>query len=196
MTNTKAVHYQEPAISKFLFASPYLAPLWLVLRIWLGWQWLSSGWGKVQNPAWVGENAGVAVTGYLQGALARAGGEAPSVSGWYAWMVETMFLPNATLMSYAVAFGEVLVGITLILGLLTGLSAFFGGFMNVSFLLAGTLSSNPVMFMVATWIVLGWRIAGYWGLDYWILPIVGAPRKTVDNDTEPPVPRRSQASLS
>src|SRR5690625_5114475 len=172
---TRTVYYQEPAISRFLFASPYMAPFWLVLRIWLGWSWLSSGWGKVQNPAWVGENAGAAITGYLQGALARAGGDAPSVAGWYAWLIENVFLPNATVMSYAVAFGEVAVGAALIVGLLTGLSAFFGGFMNASFLLAGTLSTNPVMFIVATWLVLAWRVAGYWGLDYFVLPRVGAP---------------------
>ncbi len=172
---TKNLYYEEPAISRFLFASPYMAPLWTVLRIWLGWSWFSSGWGKVQNPAWVGENAGVAITGYLNGALGRASGEAASVTGWYAWMIENMFLPNATLMSYMVAFGEVAVGIALIIGLLTGLSAFFGGFMNASFLLAGTLSTNPVMFIVATWLVLAWRVAGYWGLDYFILPRLGAP---------------------
>lgn len=172
---TKTVYYEEPTISRFLFASPYMAPLWTVLRIWLGWNWLSSGWGKVQNSAWVGENAGTAISGYLQGALARAGGDAPTVAGWYAWLIENAFLPNATLMSYMVAFGEVAVGVALILGLLTGLSAFFGGFMNASFLLAGTLSTNPVMFIVATWLVLAWRVAGYWGLDYFVLPRLGAP---------------------
>jgi len=47
--------------------------------------------------------------------------------------------------------------------------------MNVSFMLAGTLSSNPIMFILATWLVLAWRIAGYYGLDYWVLPLLGAP---------------------
>ncbi len=171
----KTLYYEEPAISRFLFASPYMAPFWTVLRIWLGWSWLSAGWGKVTNPAWVGANAGAGVAGYLNGALARAGGDAPTVSGWYAWLIENVFLPNAALFGYLVAFGEVLVGLALITGFLVGLSAFTGGLMNVSFLLAGTLSTNPVMFVVATWLVLAWRIAGYWGLDYFVLPLVGAP---------------------
>ncbi len=171
----RAVYYEEPKVSRFLFASPYMAPVWTVLRIWLGWTWFTSGWGKVTNPAWVGENAGTAISGYLQGALARSGGDAPTVSGWYAWMIENLFLPNATLLSYMVSFGEVLVGLALILGFLVGLSAFFGGLMNATFLLAGTLSTNPVMFIVATWLVLAWRIAGYWGLDYFVLPRLGAP---------------------
>jgi thiosulfate dehydrogenase (quinone) large subunit len=32
------------------------------------------------------------------------------------------------------------------------------------------------MFVLATWLVLAWRVAGYWGLDYWVLPWLGAPR--------------------
>lgn len=168
-------YYPEPTLSKFLFASKYMAPFWAVVRIYLGYLWLVAGWGKVNNPAWVGENAGAAVSGYLQGALGRAQGETPTVTGWYAWMIETIFLPNAVLMSYLVAFGEVLVGVALIVGFLVGISAFLGGLMNVSFLLAGTLSTNPVMFILATWLVLAWRIAGYYGLDRWVLPRLGAP---------------------
>jgi thiosulfate dehydrogenase (quinone) large subunit len=85
-------------------------------------------------------------------------------------------MPNAVLMSNLVAIGEVLVGIALILGFLTGITAFLGRLMNASFLLAGTLSTNPVMFFLATWLVLAWRVAGYYGLDYFVLPRLGAPR--------------------
>jgi thiosulfate dehydrogenase [quinone] large subunit len=45
--------------------------------------------------------------------------------------------------------------------------------MNASYLLAGTLSTNPLLFILATWLVLGWRVAGYWGLDRWVLPKLG-----------------------
>jgi thiosulfate dehydrogenase (quinone) large subunit len=81
-------------------------------------------------------------------------------------------LPNATLFSYLVTFGEIAIGIALILGLFTGIAAFFGGFMNASYLLAGTVSTNPLLFIFAT---LAWRTAGYWGLDRWVLPRVGVP---------------------
>jgi thiosulfate dehydrogenase (quinone) large subunit len=186
MQNT--VTYPEPSITKFLFASKTMAIVWAVVRIYLGWQWLSAGWGKVTNPNWVGASAGTAVSGYLRGALERAGGERPSVSAWYAWMIENIFLPSATLMSYLVAFGELLVGLALILGFLVGLSAFLGGVMNTSFLLAGTLSTNPVMFILATWLVLAWRVAGYYGLDYWVLPRIGAPHGFGFRRAEPTAP--------
>jgi thiosulfate dehydrogenase (quinone) large subunit len=175
--STRTLTYPEPKISKLLFASRYSVPFWTVVRIYLGYLWFVAGWTKVTNPNWVGADAGTAVRGYLQGALGRAQAEQPTVSGWYAWLIENVFLPNAVLFSYLVAFGELLVGIALIVGFLVGFSAFMGGLMNVSFLLAGTLSTNPIMFILATWLVLAWRVAGYWGLDYWVLPRLGAPRR-------------------
>ena len=182
MTSTHSTYYLEPNISKFLFASKWMAPIWTVVRIYLGWLWLDAGIHKVFtpewtfNPAWVGTTAGGPVRGFLGRALELTTGEHPSVSGWYAWLIENVFIPNATLMSNLVAFGEVLIGIALILGFLTGISAFLGGLMNASFLLAGTVSTNPLMFILATWLVLAWRVAGYYGLDFWVLPRLGAPR--------------------
>lgn len=177
-------YYPEPQISKFLFASKYMAPFWTVVRVYLGWLWLHAGWEKVNNPAWVGANAGTAIKGFLNRAVSLSQGDAPSVTGWYAWMIENFFLPLGTFMSYVISFGELFVGIALVLGFLTGAAAFFGGLMNVAFLLAGTLSTNPIMFFLATWLVLAWRIAGYYGLDYWVLPYLGAPRGDFDDDSE------------
>lgn len=182
-------YYPEPTISQFLFASKYMAPFWTVVRVYLGWLWLNAGWHKVTDPRWVGADAGTAVTGFFRGAISKASGDAPTVTGWYAWIVENIFLPIAPFLSYVVAFGEVLIGIALIVGFLTGLMAFLGGFLNVSFMLAGTLSTNPIMFMLATWIVLAWRIAGYYGLDHWVLPWLGAPRGAFDDKRRGMTPR-------
>lgn len=168
-------HLGEPGLARRLFADPRLAPLWLILRVYVGWLWLEAAWGKLTHPAgvWVGEKAGAAVSGFLSGALQKTSGDHPDVQGWYAWFIEQVALPNAALFSYLVAYGELFVGVALILGLFTGVAAFLGGFLNASFLLAGTVSSNPVLFILATWIVLGWRVAGWWGLDRWILPRLG-----------------------
>ncbi|WP_230289528.1 MULTISPECIES: DoxX family protein [unclassified Deinococcus] len=176
---------REPGLSRLLFADPRLAPLWILLRIYVGYEWLMAGWGKVTDPAgvWVGEKAGSAVAGFLTGALAKTGGEHPDVQGWYAWFLQYVALPNAAVFSYVVAYGEVLVGIALILGLLTGIAAFFGGVMNASYLLAGTISTNPLLFILATWLVLGWRVAGWWGLDRWVLArfgVTASPTRPAD----------------
>ena len=47
--------------------------------------------------------------------------------------------------------------------------------MNASFLFAGTVSSNPLLFILATWLVLAWKVAGWYGLDRWALPLLGTP---------------------
>jgi thiosulfate dehydrogenase (quinone) large subunit len=167
----------EPNISKFLFADTRLAPLWTLIRLYVGYEWLIAGWGKLTNPAgvWVGEKAGTAVTGFLNGALTKTDGAHPDVQGYSAWFLQNIALPNASLFSYLVTFGEIAVGIALIMGLFTGIAAFFGGFMNASYLLAGTVSTNPVLFILAMLLVLAWRTAGYWGLDRWVLPRIGVP---------------------
>ncbi|WP_189003350.1 DoxX family protein [Deinococcus roseus] len=179
MTTTQDLRTQiaEPNLTRILLADTRLAPLWTVLRIWLGWQWLHAGWGKITNPAgvWVGEKAGVAIEGFLKGALGKTAGEHPDVSGWYASFIQNVALPNAELLSYMVAFGEVLIGVALILGIFTGIAAFFGGLMNANFLFAGTLSTNPIMLIAAFAVVLGWRVAGQYGLDRVVLPYLGVP---------------------
>lgn len=165
----------EPNIARFLFSDVRMAPVWLVVRLYLGYLWLSAGVGKIVEGGWIGAGAGGAVKGFAQGALQQTTGEHPQVSGWYASFLEGVVIPNAALFSYLVVFGEVLVGLGLIAGLFTGIAAFFGGFMNASFLFAGSAGANPLMFILATWLVLAWRVAGHWGLDRWALGMVGVP---------------------
>lgn len=164
----------ENPVSHFLFSSTRAGVIWLIIRLYVGYTWVTSGWGKVTNPAWTGDKAGTALQGFIKGALAKA--EAgKDVTGWYAGFLENIVLPNAKVFGFFVAFGELLVGLGLILGLLTGIAAFFGGVMNASFLFAGTLSTNPILFILATWLVLAWKNAGWYGLDRWALPFLGTP---------------------
>lgn len=165
----------EPPLSRFLFADTRLSALWLLLRLYIGWQWVEAGYEKVIAPAWTGPQAGMAISGFLNGALTKASGAHPAVSGWYAGFIKDVALPNAVTFSYLVAYGEVLVGIALILGLFTGIAAFFGGFMNMNYLFAGTTSTNPLMFLIELFLILAWRVAGWYGLDRYILPFLGTP---------------------
>lgn len=160
----------QSELTHFLTASPKSAPLWFVVRVYLGWQWLTAGWGKVANPAWFGSDAGAALSGFVQGALGKTEGLHPDVYMWYASFLKSAVLPNLTLWSNAIAVGEVLVGIGLIVGLFTGVAAFFGFFMNLNFLLAGTVSTNPAMMLLAISLMLSRRVAGYWGLDRYVKP--------------------------
>ena len=44
----------------------------------------------------------------------------------------------------------------------TGIAAFFGTILNESYLLSGTVSINPILLPLGTFLVLAWKTAGWW----------------------------------
>lgn len=173
----KSIEFPEPKLSKLLFADTRLSLLWFVIRVYVGWQWLVAGWDKIQSPVWVGEKAGVALKGFLSFALTKTAGEHPDVQGWYGQFLSNFVMHNLSLFSHIVSYGELLVGVALIIGAFTGIAAFFGAFMNMNYLLAGTVSTNPILFFLELFLILAWRVAGWWGLDRFLLPFLGTPWK-------------------
>lgn len=161
---------QQSRISNFMFGENYLSPFWFLLRFYVGYEWLMAGLVKIWSPVWVGPQAGVAVKGFLMGALSKTSGQHPDVSSWYAYFIQHFAMNHIVMFSYLVAYGEVVIGITLILGLLVGVSAFFGMFMNLNYLFAGTVSINPQLVVLEFLLILAWRTAGYLGLDRFVLP--------------------------
>lgn len=182
--------FPEPTISRFFLASPGSSPLWFVVRMNVGAQWLLAGWEKVNSPAWGA--SGKALSGFVAGALAKTSGANPSVQGWYAWFLQHIVQPNAGLFSFLVTWGEVAVGVGVLLGVLTGIAAGFGVLMNLNYLLAGTVSINPVLGVFGLFLVISWRVCGWIGLDRWLLPALGLPWKpgTVFRPAEPAMAQR------
>ena len=152
---------------------PKVAVLWTVLRIWLGVQWLKAGLPKIGN---------FDATGYLNGALARAGGENPTVHGWYATFLETFAIPNVGLFNILIPWGEVLVGIGLILGAATIPALIAAAFMNLNFLLAGTLSTNPMLYTVAMILLFAGGAAYYYGVDRYAIKFWNNKKAEKDNN--------------
>lgn len=153
----------------FVFTNVKFAWFWLFVRLYLGYEWTYAGYEKIINPVWVGDQSGVAISGFVKGALAKTVGEHPSVSGWYAWFLENAVQPFPVGWSYAISYGELLVGLGLIFGAFTFLAAFFGFLMNINYLLAGTVSTNPQLLMLALFIMLAHKTAGYFGFDHYVL---------------------------
>lgn len=165
----------DPPLARALFDDVRWSWVWLIVRLYVGWQWLSEGFAKVSSPVWGGDKAGTALTGWLAGSLAKTTGANPDVQGWYATFLRDAVLPHAAFWSVLVSYGELFVGLGLILGLFTGIAAFFGTAMNASYLLGGTVSINPILFAFASLLVLAWKTAGWWGLDRFVLPRLGTP---------------------
>ena len=49
--------------------------------------------------------------------------------------------------------------------------------MNLNYLLAGTVSVNPVLGVPGLFLVLSWPISDWIGFDRWLLPALGLPWK-------------------
>jgi thiosulfate dehydrogenase [quinone] large subunit len=180
----------EPPIARFLFADPRMAWLWLIVRVYVGYEWLVAGWDKLTGNSidiashfgakvgtpWVfTSNDGAAILGFANGAIAKATGAHPGVQDWYASFLKTFVIPHPAIWAYLITFGELLVGVGLIVGCLTGIAATFGLVMNFNYLLAGTVSTNPILGFLALFLLLAWRIAGYYGMDRYLLPRLGTP---------------------
>jgi thiosulfate dehydrogenase [quinone] large subunit len=175
MENTKIIQIEDPPIARALFSDTRWAWIWVAVRLYVGWEWFSEGLDKVTSPVWGGAHAGTALTAWLGGSLSKTKGAHPDVQWWYGAFLKDVVLPHAAFWSVLVSYGELLVGLGLILGLFTGIAAFFGTAMNASYLLGGTVSINPILFVLALFLILAWKTAGWWGLDRWALMRVGTP---------------------
>lgn len=174
-TTTNKSLIQDPPLATFLFNDTRASWLWLVLRLWLGYKWIDAGLHKISNPAWV--QTGEAVKGFWTSAVAiPEGGRALISFDWYRSFLTTLLDMEAyRWLAPIIAWSEVLIGVALVLGLFTGIAAFGGALLNWNFMMAGTASTNPVLFVVAIGLMLAWKVAGYIGLDRFLLPLLGTP---------------------
>jgi len=175
LASTPHEQFPEPAIARFFFGSAGPAAMWFVVRMNVGAEWFVSGWEKVTDPTW--GTSGAALAGFVKGAISKTGGDHPSVQGWYGNFLQQFVLPNSGLFSFLVTWGELAVGLGILLGALTGISAGFGVLMNLNYLLAGTVSINPVLGTFGLFLCFSWRVCGLIGLDRWLLPLLGLPWK-------------------
>ena len=49
---TRGYQISDPPLAEKLFGNTRFAWIWLILRLYLGYNWLESGWGKLSNTGW------------------------------------------------------------------------------------------------------------------------------------------------
>ncbi len=169
------VEIEGPAFTRFLFNNSRAGLLWLPIRLFVGFSWLEAGLHKFSDPEWT--QGGAALRGYWERAAAIPEQGRPPISfEWYRDFINALLSGNSeTWFAWLITLGEIAVGVGLLLGVLTGIAAFFGALMNMSFLLAGSASTNPVLFTLGIGLILAWKVAGYYGVDRYLLPRLGVP---------------------
>jgi thiosulfate dehydrogenase (quinone) large subunit len=176
------VEVEGPGFARFLFSNSRAGLLWLPIRLFVGFAWLEGGLhklfpeGKAMGAGWL--DGGTSLLSYWERAVAipEPPGRAAITFEWYRDFLNFLIANDAQVwFGWLIVFGEIAVGLGLVFGILTGFAAFFGAFMNMSFLLAGSASTNPVLFTLAIGLILAWRVAGYYGVDRWLLPRLGVP---------------------
>jgi len=169
------VEVEGPAFTRFLFNNTRAGLFWLAIRLFVGFEWLEAGWEKFTGKGWI--DGGSALLGYWKGAVAiPQTGRPPITFEWYRSFLQMLIDNNAQgWFAWLITLGEMAVGIGILVGALVGIAAFFGATMNMSYMLAGSASTNPILFALTVGLMLAWRVAGYYGVDRYLLPILGVP---------------------
>lgn len=174
---------KDPAVARFIFSDPRAAALWLPIRLFVGWDFLEAGLHKF-SPAFFGQtgtswmDSSAPILGYWKNAVAinAQTGKGPIAYDWWRGFLQMMIDGHADVwFSKVIMFGEIAAGLGLIVGALVGIAAFGGLLMNLSFLLSGSTSSNPILLTLGVGIILAWKVAGLAGLDRYLLPMIGTP---------------------
>ena len=152
-------------INKWWRENKVSAVIVTIIRLYLGYGFLTAGWGKITGGAFD-------ASGFIGNAIKNPvmGPDGTAVFGAYTSFLESFAMPNVELFNVLVPWGEFLVGLGLILGCLTTAAAFFGVVMNFSFLMAGTVSHNPIDILLGFFILTAGYNAGKIGLDHYVLP--------------------------
>ncbi|WP_066371216.1 DoxX family protein [Neobacillus fumarioli] len=149
---------------QFLKTNRLASYILTVLRLYIGWQWLQAGWGKISG--------GFDASGFLAGAIKQATGEHPAVQPWWADFLSGFVIHNVGLFNVLVPWGEFLVGVGLILGTFTTFAALIGAVMNFSYMFSGTTSINPQMVLIEIFVLIAGLNAAKIGLDRWVIPFL------------------------
>jgi thiosulfate dehydrogenase [quinone] large subunit len=184
----------------WFYRSKTASVLWLVARLWLGYGWVNAGyqklWGSEKAVFWNGGGAGVKGFATAGVAGSAAGKGAGASYGWWAAFLHGFVIPNASWIAKVVTVSELVIGVLLILGLFTGLAAFAGLTLNLIYMFTGSAGVNPAYAIVAVFLILAWRNAGYLGLDRFVLPMATErlhPGHLVTGQTAPPLPQEEPA---
>jgi thiosulfate dehydrogenase [quinone] large subunit len=148
-----------PRVFTWLGQSKVASVAWLAVRVWIGIMWIQAGWAKVfgaENPGFL-HNNGAGVAGF-------AAHGAPAYS-WWGSLMHSFVVPNASWIAVIVAFGELAIGLGLVVGFLTRTAAIASLLLLFTYVMSGTAGVNGFYALCAIIVLATWRTSTWIGLD-------------------------------
>ncbi|MFX3623257.1 MAG: DoxX family protein [Ectobacillus sp.] len=145
----------------FLRRNKKMSFLLLIIRLYLGIIWFTHGWEKISGKTFD-------ATGFFKEAIQKSAGDGAIVQGWWALVVQLLFLPNVEVINYLIPLGEFFVGLALLLGAFTSTALYIAVFLNFSYLLSGSVDINPQMILWSLLLLGAKDNAGRIGMDGWV----------------------------
>ncbi|MBC1538023.1 DoxX family protein [Listeria seeligeri] len=125
--------------------------LFSIIRVGLGISWFQEGWFKIQ--------AHFDISGLVPSVIGNT--DSPE---WYKVFMENVVAPNTALFNILIPWGELLVGLGLIVGILTLPALIAGIFMGINYWLADMIYIYPLQLAVGFLLILCIKPARYFSL--------------------------------
>ena len=158
------------AIVTWPFVNRYASPLWLALRLYIGWIWLQFGIRKIET-GWLTSDP----MGSVLAQIAKGNLKVP----WAPFRDFATFLVDnglTPLLSHSMPFMELAVALAFISGILVVPAAIGGSILLTNFILSGigTLAFDGRILMAHVLLVLAFRIVGLIGFERLALRVLNA----------------------
>jgi thiosulfate dehydrogenase (quinone) large subunit len=148
-----------PGVLTWLRQSKYASIAWLAVRVWVGCMWVQAGWSKVfgaENPYFL-HNNGAGVAGFA--------GHGAAAYSWWGSIMHSFVVPNASWIAVIVAFGELAIGLGLVVGFLTRTAAVCSLLLLFTYIMSGTASVCAFYALCALIVLATWRTSTWISVD-------------------------------
>lgn len=135
-----------------------------LIRIFAGIEWLIAGLSKFSGGFTAKSFVQHAITHLVENDFGR------EAYPWFTSFLKTIVRPQIELFDFLVQYGELLIGLGLLVGTLTTVANFFGMMLNLTYLLAGSISTNPLLLLLEIIILFAGSNRFKIGFDYWLNP--------------------------
>jgi uncharacterized membrane protein YphA (DoxX/SURF4 family) len=143
------------------FTRIFLGVMWL-FEVTVGHNWKIGGFGSDVHPGWIGANRGDVVREDVASAIADG------TWAWFAWLYETVVVPNAVLFSWLTIVFQVTIGVAFIVGFAVRPLALMALVLDFSIFMLGN-SRIPPFFTAMHLFVLATGAGRFYGLDGYLL---------------------------